>query len=67
MPHDYISSLNVVYFPQLGRTCHALGMCVERLLGFLICVPMLDEWRTEAGIQTINGWSFQVRVFVRPL
>lgn len=44
MTYDYASSLNVVYFPQLG---------------FLICVPMLDEWRTEAGIQTIDGWSFQ--------
>lgn len=22
MTYDYASSLNVVYFPQLGRTCH---------------------------------------------
>lgn len=44
VPRDYASSLNVVYFPQLG---------------FLICVPMLKEWQTESGIQVIDGWSFQ--------
>ncbi|KAF8073753.1 DNA mismatch repair protein MutS [Lyophyllum atratum] len=45
VPRDYAASLNVVYFPQLG---------------FLICVPMLEEWQTEKGIQVIEGWSFQV-------
>jgi DNA mismatch repair protein MSH5 len=64
MPDGYASSLNVVYFPQLGRICHTLGTNINHLSGFLICVPMLDEWRTEAGIQTIDGWSFQVRAFV---
>ncbi|GLB38388.1 putative ATPase domain of DNA mismatch repair MUTS family protein [Lyophyllum shimeji] len=44
VPAEYASSLNVVYFPQLG---------------FLICVPMLEEWQTESGIQVIDGWSFQ--------
>ncbi|KAI0770485.1 DNA mismatch repair protein MutS [Fomes fomentarius] len=44
IPPDYASSLNVVYFPQLG---------------FLICVPMREEWKTEAGIQVLDGWSFQ--------
>ncbi|KAM5533149.1 hypothetical protein V8D89_013197 [Ganoderma adspersum] len=44
IPPDYVSSLNVVYFPQLG---------------FLICVPMQDEWRTDAGITVLEGWSFQ--------
>ncbi|KAG6890840.1 hypothetical protein C0995_003273 [Termitomyces sp. Mi166 len=44
VPHDYASSLNVVYFPQLG---------------FLICIPMLKEWKTEVGIQVIDGWTFQ--------
>ncbi|KAI0917200.1 hypothetical protein AcW1_007543 [Taiwanofungus camphoratus] len=44
VPPDYASSLNVVYFPQLG---------------FLICVPMLEEWKTEAGITILEGWSFQ--------
>ncbi|KIJ64516.1 hypothetical protein HYDPIDRAFT_40260 [Hydnomerulius pinastri MD-312] len=44
VPADYAESLNVVYFPQLG---------------FLITVPMLEEWETEAGIQVLEGWSFQ--------
>ncbi|KAJ3910545.1 DNA mismatch repair protein MutS [Lentinula edodes] len=44
IPSDYASSLNIVYFPQLG---------------FLICVPMQEEWRTEVGVQVIDGWSFQ--------
>ncbi|KAJ7935731.1 DNA mismatch repair protein MutS [Mycena leptocephala] len=44
VPPDYASSLNIVYFPQLG---------------FLICVPMLEEWKTPEGIKVIDGWSFQ--------
>ncbi|KAG6837182.1 hypothetical protein H0H93_013409 [Arthromyces matolae] len=44
VPRDYASSLNVVYFPQLG---------------FLICIPMLEEWKTEIGVQVIDGWTFQ--------
>ncbi|KAJ4468951.1 muts domain V-domain-containing protein [Lentinula lateritia] len=44
IPSDYASSLNIVYFPQLG---------------FLICVPMQEEWRTEVGVRVIDGWSFQ--------
>ncbi|KAF5385688.1 hypothetical protein D9757_005471 [Collybiopsis confluens] len=44
IPPDYASSLNIVYFPQLG---------------FLICIPMQDEWRSEAGVQVLDGWSFQ--------
>ncbi|KAF9019023.1 hypothetical protein BDZ89DRAFT_1103526 [Hymenopellis radicata] len=43
VPADYAPSLNIVYFPQLG---------------FLICVPMLQEWQ-EAGIAVIDGWTFQ--------
>ncbi|KAF8627457.1 hypothetical protein AX17_006270 [Amanita inopinata Kibby_2008] len=42
-PQLYASSLNVVYFPQLG---------------FLICIPMSDGWQTE-GIPNLDGWSFQ--------
>ncbi|OCH92840.1 hypothetical protein OBBRIDRAFT_725988 [Obba rivulosa] len=45
VPPDYATSLNVVYFPQLG---------------FLICVPMLDEWRTEEGITVLDGWTSHV-------
>ncbi|GBE85060.1 hypothetical protein SCP_0702460 [Sparassis crispa] len=44
VPPDYASTLNVVYFPQLG---------------FLVCVPMLEEWKTEQGITVLDGWSFQ--------
>ncbi|PCH37347.1 hypothetical protein WOLCODRAFT_167438 [Wolfiporia cocos MD-104 SS10] len=44
VPPDYATSLNVVYFPQLG---------------FLICIPMLDEWQGEEGIKVLEGWSFQ--------
>ncbi|KAH9846354.1 muts domain V-domain-containing protein [Lenzites betulinus] len=44
IPPDYTSSLNVVYFPQLG---------------FLVCVPMQDEWLGEEGISVLDGWSFQ--------
>jgi DNA mismatch repair protein MSH5 len=62
MPFDYASSLNVVYFPQLGVVgLVRFGATIEGLSGFLICVPMLDKWRTEAGVQTIDGWDFQVR------
>ncbi|KAF9476534.1 hypothetical protein BDN70DRAFT_863087 [Pholiota conissans] len=44
VPETFAKSLNVVYFPQLG---------------YLICVPMLDEWRTETGIEPLDGWTFQ--------
>ncbi|KAF8442923.1 DNA mismatch repair protein MutS [Boletus edulis BED1] len=44
VPVDYAESLNVVYFPQLG---------------FLITVPMRQEWETEIGIEVLDGWSFQ--------
>ncbi|KAG2129489.1 DNA mismatch repair protein MutS [Suillus clintonianus] len=45
IPVDYTESLNVVYFPQLG---------------FLICIPMQEEWRSEEGIKVLDGWGFQV-------
>ncbi|KAI3616291.1 dna mismatch repair protein msh5 [Moniliophthora roreri] len=44
VPVDYATSLNVVYFPQLG---------------FLICVPLQKEMQTDAGIQSMDDWSFQ--------
>ncbi|KAI0061404.1 hypothetical protein BV25DRAFT_1870738 [Artomyces pyxidatus] len=44
VPDDYATSLNAVYFPQLG---------------FLVCVPMLDEWKSGQGIQVLDGWTFQ--------
>ncbi|KAK0187908.1 DNA mismatch repair protein MutS [Armillaria mellea] len=45
VPADYAPSLNIVYFPQLG---------------FLVCIPMLKEWQTEAGITAIDGWTSHV-------
>ncbi|KAF7977709.1 hypothetical protein HWV62_2978 [Athelia sp. TMB] len=44
IPPDYTTSLNVSYFPQLG---------------FLIAIPLLEEWKGEEGIQTLEGWTFQ--------
>ncbi|TFK52577.1 hypothetical protein OE88DRAFT_1712112 [Heliocybe sulcata] len=44
VPPDYASSLNVVYFPQLG---------------FLICIPMLKEWKSNEEVTEIDGWTFQ--------
>lgn len=44
VPPDYATSLNVVYFPQLG---------------FLICIPMLEQWKNNEEITEIEGWSFQ--------
>ncbi|KAI6030817.1 DNA mismatch repair protein MutS [Pisolithus orientalis] len=38
VPAEYATSLNVVYFPQLG---------------FLITVPMLEEWTSDAGIEFV--------------
>ncbi|KAI0697886.1 DNA mismatch repair protein MutS [Cytidiella melzeri] len=46
VPSDYATSLNVVYFPQLG---------------FLISVPMLEQWK-DGGIDVLDGWSFQVHL-----
>ncbi|KAH9889862.1 DNA mismatch repair protein MutS [Cubamyces lactineus] len=46
IPADYASSLNVVYFPQLG---------------FLVCVPMQEAWQGEAGVEVLDGWTFQMR------
>ncbi|KAI0031053.1 DNA mismatch repair protein MutS [Vararia minispora EC-137] len=45
VPPDYVATLNVVYFPQLG---------------YLVCVPMSEEWRGKDGIQVLEGWTFQV-------
>ncbi|KAL5519837.1 hypothetical protein ACEPAG_1497 [Sanghuangporus baumii] len=43
VPADYTSSLNVVYFPQLG---------------FLICTPMKEGW-SNSSVDVFEGWSFQ--------
>ncbi|KAF7798450.1 hypothetical protein EIP86_009671 [Pleurotus ostreatoroseus] len=44
VPPDYAPALNVVYFPQLG---------------FLICVPMREEWQNGSQIEVLEGWRFQ--------
>ncbi|KAF5369357.1 hypothetical protein D9758_002767 [Tetrapyrgos nigripes] len=59
VPPEYASTLNVVYFPQLGITnlrCYTTG---TDFVGFLICVPMREEWHSQAGFQALDGWSFQ--------
>ncbi|KAH9002749.1 DNA mismatch repair protein MutS [Lactarius hatsudake] len=48
VPQDYATSLNVVYFPQLG---------------FLVCVPMLEEWRSGDGIEVLDD-ARQVSLFI---
>ncbi|KAL1744418.1 DNA mismatch repair protein MutS [Schizophyllum fasciatum] len=50
VPTEFAESLNVVYFPQLG---------------FLVCVPMLEEWKDEQGIRALDGWTFQARPHLR--
>lgn len=58
---EYASTLNVVYFPQLGlmRPTKFSSLVLIMLLGFLICVPMRDDWR-ENGVDVMDGWIFQV-------
>ena len=34
---------------------------VTSLIGFLICIPMLEEWSNEGQINDLDGWTFQVR------
>ena len=33
---------------------------VTRITGFLICIPMLEEWSNEGHINDLEGWAFQV-------
>jgi len=32
------------------------------LIVYLICMPMLEEWKEDAGIWGLDGWTFQVSV-----
>ena len=32
----------------------------SKLAGFLIAIPLLEEWKGEDGIQALEGWTFQV-------
>ncbi|TFY80471.1 hypothetical protein EWM64_g3537 [Hericium alpestre] len=64
VPADYAMSLNVVYFPQLGNiilvvTFNRTPSHIEDHEGFLVCVPMLEEWKSDEGIQVFAGWTFQ--------
>lgn len=65
VPVEYAESLNVVYFPQLGLyfdalLCNSTPLKPLHLKGFLVTVPMREEWETETGIEVLDGWSFQV-------
>ena len=35
------------------------------MIGFLVCVPMLEEWKSGDGIEVLDGWTFQVYYFIR--
>lgn len=70
VPEDYATSLNVVYFPQLGKSSSPYIFFFVFIIssqGFLICLPMREDWMGDQGIQVIEGWSFQVRVVSRPM
>ena len=61
---DVVKTLNVVYFPQLGRMTIVLWRDPQDITsstGFLICVPMLEEWSSAGQINDLDGWTFQVR------
>ena len=57
----------MVYFPQLGNAflsllAITLSYFIIITIGYLICVPMLEEWQNDVGIQGLDGWTFQVSV-----
>lgn len=43
----------------MSIVCDMLDMTL--CIGFLICVPMLEEWSSEGQINDLDGWTFQVR------
>jgi DNA mismatch repair protein MSH5 len=45
VPEETVETINVLYFPQIG---------------YLICVPLNDEWREREDFD-IEGWTYQVR------
>ncbi|EJC98525.1 uncharacterized protein FOMMEDRAFT_96519 [Fomitiporia mediterranea MF3/22] len=61
VPPDYTTSLNVVYFPQLGKylTLLSLYHLTDFVVGFLICIPKKEDQSPEQGIDVLDGWSFQ--------
>jgi hypothetical protein len=38
--------------------------CFPYVTGFLVCVPMLEEWKSGDGIEVLDGWTFQVYYFI---
>ena len=63
------SSLNVVYFPQLGQFTKTLAPAETKwklivscvcMAGYLICVPMPEEWQNAQAVEEIDGLTFQV-------
>ncbi|KAF8332768.1 uncharacterized protein EI90DRAFT_2918244 [Cantharellus anzutake] len=45
VPYGWASSLNVLYFPQLG---------------YLISVPLRDQWKHQSDFEVVEGWKHQV-------
>lgn len=39
--------------------CGVFGITL--FTGFLICVPMLEEWSDGGQVNHFDGWTFQVR------
>lgn len=68
VPADFADALNVVYFPQLGKSMtygrhgDTMADSTTTVIGFLVCVPMRDEWEGPGGIPVLDGWTFQVRL-----
>lgn len=61
VPPELAASLHVVYFPQLGKDepwSDGRG-CTDLILGFLICIPLREEWETEENFPQVEGWTYQ--------
>lgn len=71
IPDGWAETLNVLYFPQLGKWAafFSVGLVSEVLsralriagsVGYLICVPLREEWTEQADFEVIEGWTYQV-------
>ena len=61
VPYEWASSLNVLYFPQIGAYLHThRSHFVEAFVGYLMCVPLREEWRHRSDFEVIEGWKHQV-------
>lgn len=73
IPEGWAESLNVLYFPQLGECRGSLVWDLQGVqsgslnavsVGYLICVPLREEWTEQADFEVIDGWTYQVSYFV---